>query len=107
MWGPIANGSYADAQYTIYALIHPQGQMKALATVVSDVTKQLAKVPASIKGASDFIKPDDQKQALAGLEDAKTTYLKIVKIASQLDRPTSDRILSFCRSQAEFLTVAN
>ena len=107
MWGPIANGSYADAQDTIYALIHPQGQPRATSTVVSDVTKQFAIVPATIKGASDVMKPADQKQAMADLAEAKTTYLKIVKIAAQFDRPSSDRILSYCKSQVEFLTIAN
>lgn len=107
MWGPIANGSYADAQDAIYALIHPQGQKLAKPSVVSAVTNQLATVPASIKEAGDVMKPSDQKQALADLADARSTFVKIVKLAAQLDRQASDKILSYCKSQADLLTVAN
>jgi hypothetical protein len=104
MWGPIGNSAYADTQDTIFELIRPKGLAKGVKT--SDVTKLLAGVSGLLKDADGYLTNEQKNQVIRSTVLAKLTFKKIVYLATKTDRPTSDCILRFCKSQAELMNIS-
>lgn len=102
MWNTAAYSGIADAEVTIYFVLHP-GQIKAHGhPVVSQVEKQLDKLPVLIDKI-DYSPPDtpsksDLKKQVA---QAKVLYRRITAIAANFPRNASDQILGFCLDQAD------
>jgi hypothetical protein len=103
LWNTVTEQGGAEAEDTIYALIHPAGQEVPKHLVASDVGKELAKVPGELKDASLAMPKGDQSvsKAMQDWEAAKKLYDQIVLEAANLDRAGSDRVIGFCLESAK------